>query len=356
MNLKRLTGLLQMWRYVGTLQRWSLWARIAITAAAVVATHLLQIPLEQDIPGEPFLLFFLVVTGVTLAFGAGAGFVGVAMTTVLSVLFFEPVGSLGLVHAADLIKVEVYAVLATAWVFAFARLCDALSAATLETATLKRAEEKSSLLFSELAHGVANNFAAIAALITLKSHSVKDRKARAVLDEAIEQVNVMGRVHARLRAGDQVAWLDSQAFFGELCEDLKASVARGRQVSIECKADNLPMCMDQAMSLGLIVNELVTNAMKHAFPHGRAGRIRVAFEAVKGELRLCVEDDGVGFGPRMRKGSGMGRDLVSGLAGQLGGHLEVASTNAGSSFRLSVPFANPVPPTRSEQPAAALVH
>jgi two-component sensor histidine kinase len=104
--------------------------------------------------------------------------------------------------------------------------------------------------------------------------------------------------------------------------------------------------MDQAMSLGLIVNELVTNAMKHAFPHGRAGRIRVAFEATKAELSLCVEDDGVGFSPGMRKDAGMGRDLVSGLAGQLGGRLEVASTNRGSSFHLSVPYANPVPPTR----------
>jgi two-component sensor histidine kinase len=356
MNLKRVTGLLQMWRNVGSSQRWSLWTRVTITAAAVVATHLVQIPLEQDIPGEPFLLFFLVVIGATLAFGARAGFVGVAMTTVLSLLFFEPFGSLALLHAADLVKIEVYAVLATACVFASARLCDALSAARLETAALRRAEEKNSLLFSELAHGVANNFAAIAALITLKSHSVKDRKARAVLEEAIEQVNVTGRVHARLRAGDQEAWLDSEAFFGELCEDLSASVARGRQVSIECKADSLPMCMDQAMSLGLIVNELVTNAMKHAFPRGRAGRIRVAFEAVKAELRLSVEDDGVGFSPRIQKGAGMGSDLVSGLAGQLGGHLEVVSTNGGSTFRLSVPFVNPVPSIRSERPAAAAVH
>ena len=173
-------------------------------------------------------------------------------------------------------------------------------------ASLKRAEEKKSLFFSELAHGVANNFAAIAALISLKSLSVKDPRARAVLDEAIEQVKVMGRVHGRLRAGDQEALVDSEQFFGELCNDLKASLARGQPVSIECKADSIPMSMDQATSLGLIVNELVTNAIKHAFPHGRPGRIRVAFEAFKDELRLCVEDDGVGFCPRYAKRYGNG--------------------------------------------------
>jgi len=93
----------------------------------------------------------------------------------------------------------------------------------------------------------------------------------------------------------------SERFFGELCNDLKVSLARDHPVSIECKADNIPMCMDQATSLGLIVNELVTNAIKHAFPNGRSGRVHVTFEVLKDE-----------------------------------------------SFRLSVPFASPVPSARSE--------
>jgi len=335
---------------VEAIQRWPLWVRVTATGVAVAAAYLIQIPLEREIPGEPFLLFLLVVIGATLAFGKTTGFAGVAMTTVLSIRFFEPTATFALHNAVDLIKIEVFAILATVCVFALAHYHYALNA------SLKRAEEKKSLLFSELAHGVANNFAAIAALISLKSLSVKDPRARAVLDEAIEQVKVMGRVHARLRAGDQEALVHSEQFFGELCNDLKASLAPDHPVSIECKADSLPMCMDQATSLGLIVNELVTNSIKHAFPNGRSGRIRVAFEVLKVELRLCVEDDGVGFRPRMRKDTGMGQDLVSGLADQLAGHLEVTSTSSGSSFRLSVPFASPVPSTRSEQRAGTSIH
>jgi signal transduction histidine kinase len=83
---------------------------------------------------------------------------------------------------------------------------------------------------------------------------------------------------------------------------------------------------------------------------------RVAFEVLKDELKLCVEDDGVGFRHLMRKDTGMGQDLVSGLAGELAGHLEVASTSSGSSFRLYVPFASPVLSTRSEQSSAASIH
>jgi two-component system, sensor histidine kinase PdtaS len=335
---------------VAAIHRWPLWIRITVTGSAVAAAYLLQIPLEREVPGEPFLLFLLVVIGATFAFGATTGLVGVAMTTALSILFFEPSASFPLHHAVDLVKIEVFAILATACVFALAHYCDVLNS------SLKQAEEKKSLFFFELAHGVANNFAAIAALISLKSLSVKDSDARAVLDEAIEQVKVMGRVHGRLRAGEHEALVDSEGFFGELCNDLKVSVARGHPVSVECKADSILMCMDQAMSLGLIVNELVTNAIKHAFPHGRSGRIRVAFEVLKDELRLCVEDDGVGFRTPVRKGTGMGQNLVSGLTGQLAGHLQVVSTSSGSSFRLSIPFASPVSSIQSKEPSAASIH
>ena len=95
-----------MLRKVEAIQRWPLWIRVTATGVAVVATYLIQIPLEREIPGEPFLLFLLVVIGATLAFGATAGFVGVAMTTVLSIRFFEPNGAFALHHAVDLSRLR----------------------------------------------------------------------------------------------------------------------------------------------------------------------------------------------------------------------------------------------------------
>src|SRR5262249_13017173 len=146
----------------------------------------------------------------------------------------------------------------------------------------------------ETAHGVANNFATVAALLSMKSISVDDIKAKRSLDEAIEQVKVMARVHRRLRARDQDMSLDSAAYIRELCEDLEGMV-HGRPIVIECEADSRPVGMQQAVLLGLILNELVTNAVKHAFPDGRAGRIRVRLKALDPQLCLSAEDDGVGF-------------------------------------------------------------
>ena len=117
-----------MWR---AMQRWPLWIRLTTTVAVLVATYLLQLPLEKQVPGQPFLPFFVVVIATTLAFGPGIGFMSVGLSTLLSVPFFEPLGALTtLTHAGDIIKIELYAILSAACVVAFANLGDALIAAS----------------------------------------------------------------------------------------------------------------------------------------------------------------------------------------------------------------------------------
>jgi two-component system, sensor histidine kinase PdtaS len=345
-----------MVRKIGEIRGWPLSVRLALAGAALFATFLFQIPLEREVPGEPFLLFFLIVVGATLAFGRGVGLTSVGLSALLSIFFFEPFGSLAIRHAADVIKIELYAVLAGCCVVGFASLANALIDANEKTKALEQSDQNKSILLRELAHGVANNFASVAALISIKSASVSDSNAKSVLDDAIEQVTVMARVHRRLRADGHGALLDSQTFIRELCDDLKASAARGRPLSIECRADSRPLSMEQAVLLGLIVNELVTNAIKHAFPDGRRGHIRVGFEAIGGRARLAVEDDGVGLVGRAQGATGMGQELVRGLAHQLGGELEVQSTKSGTSFRLSIPCDTPTPCAPAPEPSARLLH
>jgi two-component sensor histidine kinase len=299
--------------------------------AALGAAFLFQIPLERDWPGEPFLLFLLIVIGTTLCFGARLGLVSVAVSTFLSLYFFEPVGSPVLQYASDLDKILLYAALALGCVVGFAHLAKMLI-------DKSDADKTKSIMLRELMHGVANNFAAIAALIQMKSDSVSDNNAKSVLDAAIDQVKVMARVHRRLRAGGQDVSLDSKVFIHELCVDLKASMARDRPISIECNADSGPLYIDDAVPLGLIINELVTNATKHAFPDQRTGSIRVVFEVHDGQSCLSVEDDGIGFDNHRK--AGMGEDLVRGLARQLGGDLHVKSSKTGSTFSLSIPNQN----------------
>jgi two-component sensor histidine kinase len=226
-------------------------------------------------------------------------------------------------------------------------------AASQSADSLKQLNERKSILLRELAHGVANNFATVAAYISLRSTAVNDAQAKAVLDEAIEQIRMMGLVHRRLRADDRHVSLGSRSFFENLCDELKASLARGRPISIICEADDLHLSQGQASSLGLIVNELVTNALKHAFPGGRAGCICVSFRLIKdGHLYLWVEDDGVGF-DGLRHG-GLGRELLKALARELGGCLECNTSAKGSSFQLSIPAHNLA--RYSEPHAPSVIH
>jgi two-component system, sensor histidine kinase PdtaS len=344
-----------MVRKLGEIRGWPIWARLALAVAALFTTFLFQIPLEREVPGEPFLLFFLIVIGATLAFGRGVGLASVGLSALLSIFFFEPFGSLAIWHAADVIKIELYAVLAGCCVVGFASLADALIDANEKTKALEQSDQNKSMLLRELAHGVANNFASVAALISIKSASISDSNAKSVLDDAIEQVTVMARVHRRLRADGHGVLLDSGTFIRELCDDLKASVARGRPLSIECRADSRPLLMDQTVLLGLIVNELVTNAIKHAFPDGRPGHIRVGLEAIGSQARLAVEDDGIGLVGRTQA-NGMGQELVRGLAHQLGGDLQVQSSKSGTSFRLSIPCDSPAACAPPQEASARLLH
>jgi K+-sensing histidine kinase KdpD len=181
-------------------RHWPLWWRMTITAAAVVVTYLVQVPLEHQVPGEPFLLFFLVVISATLAFGARAGLVAVGLSTALSIPFFEPYGLLSVNHATDLIKIQLYAILGSGCVIAFSRLGKTLVSLSQTNETLVRSDKNRSLLLRETAHGVANNFATVAALLSMRSISVDDSKAKQALDEALEQVKVMARVHPRAAA------------------------------------------------------------------------------------------------------------------------------------------------------------
>ncbi|HEU0060075.1 MAG TPA: histidine kinase dimerization/phosphoacceptor domain -containing protein [Hyphomicrobiaceae bacterium] len=345
-----------MVRKIGEIRGWPVSVRLALAGAALFATFLFQIPLEREVPGEPFLLFFLIVIGATLAFGRGVGLIAVGLSALLSVFFFEPFGSIAIRHAGDVIKIELYAVLAGGCVIGFASLADALIAANEKTKVLEQSDHNKSILLRELAHGVANNFASIAALISIKSASVSDSNAKSVLDDAIEQVTVMARVHRRLRADGRGVLLDSETFMRELCDDLKASAARGRPLSIECQANSRALSMEQAVLLGLIVNELVTNAIKHAFPDGRLGHIRVGFEAIGNLAHLAVEDDGVGLVGGTQAAPGMGQELVRGLTHQLGGDLKVQSSNTGTSFRLSIPCDAQTPCASAPEPSARLLH
>src|SRR5215467_8214060 len=317
-----------------TLRNVPLPVRLLVTGAAVGLVCAFQLPLEPDVPGDPFLLFFIVVIATAFAFGERVGFVAVGLTSLLAFFFFEPFGTLAIRHAGDLVRIELYAVLAAI----SALIVGSIGRAFVDAAGAQT-DARGSIFLRELTHRVANNFAVIAALISRKAGSITDAQARSILDEAIEQVTIMARLHRHLQVDGDVVSVDSKRFIGELCRDLETFMARDRPVTIEHTGISCMLAVAQAVPLGLIINELVTNALKHAFPGNRRGSVCVRLDQpTSNVLLLVVEDDGVGVrGDSLP--SGMGRGVVDALAAQLGGQLECRSRDGGTTFSLSVPFA-----------------
>ena len=189
-------------------------------------------------------------------------------------------------------------------------------------------QEKETLL-KEVHHRVKNNLQVISSLLSLQSRSVEDPRAAAMLQESQNRVHSISLVHEKLYEAGDLGRVDFGDYLQALGNHLQGAWAgtEGR-VSITVDATGLRLPLDVAIPCGLIVNELVTNAFKHAFPGGRAGAVRVrASVEAEGSTLLAVEDDGVGI-PEMkaaRRGAGgtMGMMLVWTLAKQIGAEVAV---------------------------------
>lgn len=185
------------------------------------------------------------------------------------------------------------------------------------------AEDQKELFLREAIHRFKNDLTIVAALLRTQERRVSDGTAKTMLVNTANRVQVMARVHDRLRIGDGIAAeVNTQAFIEELCADLQASLVDLRPIVVEVAAEAHPLTHEQAVAVGLIINEAVTNALKYAFPEERSGTVSVSFERRGSAFLLQVRDNGVGFDPeRAPRAGGVGRRLVQSMAQQLDGQL-----------------------------------
>jgi two-component sensor histidine kinase len=194
------------------------------------------------------------------------------------------------------------------------------------------------LLLKELNHRVKNNLQMVSSLLNLQAARMTDPVAQEQFRKAMDRVQSVGDIHARLYQGEQLGRIDFDQYLNDLCDRLRDSMLDGKAITLKVDAEPLVLDLDRAIPLGLIVNELVTNAIKHAFPDGSRGDIRVELRTGNGDgLRLSIGDSGRGIqdgGGQDRQGLGM--RLVQGLLQQVGGTIEVKHA-PGVNYRISIP-------------------
>jgi len=200
------------------------------------------------------------------------------------------------------------------------------------------AHQRIGMLLQELTHRVKNSLQFIAAMVLIEARSHKSGEGKAALERVSHRITALGQLYSTLSKADTVEAVDAATYLDELCRDLIASVHKEGDTSIILKTDfeSELLPTDRAIPIGLIVNELVTNAVKYAFPGEAKGTVMVTLKRVPGELRLTVADDGQGLDPR-RVDSGLGGRLVDGFAQQLGGLVERKSDSRGTTVHLILP-------------------
>jgi two-component sensor histidine kinase len=187
------------------------------------------------------------------------------------------------------------------------------------------------ILLQEIQHRVANSLQIIASVLLQSARRVQSDETRVHLHAAHNRVMSVAALQQQL-ATSRLGDVELGPYFDQLCESLSASmISNDSQVSIDVTTDRSMVKADISVSLGLIVTELVINALKHAFPDGRHGKIVVGYQAHGPNWTLSVGDDGVGM-PKGPDGAtpGLGTSIVEALARQLEARVKVADVKPGT--------------------------
>jgi two-component sensor histidine kinase len=194
-------------------------------------------------------------------------------------------------------------------------------------------------LLEELQHRIANSLQIIASIILMKARAVQSEETRFHLEDAHKRVLSIAAVQKQLHASGATGAIEIAPYLSQLCESLANSMIGGsRPISLKVIGEGGSATSRQAESLGLIVTELVMNALKHAFPDDKAkGQITVAYDTIGTNWKLSISDDGIGkpasgFAPGK---SGLGTGIIKALSNQLDAQVETLSGPGGTTVSIT---------------------
>ncbi|WP_181705030.1 sensor histidine kinase [Chthonobacter rhizosphaerae] len=230
------------------------------------------------------------------------------------------------------LEVYAYSIEADTFGLLIRDVTDRKSADLARDEALRQAEA----LFREMNHRIKNNLQMISSLLLLQGRATDDRAVRDQFDRVRNRIATIAELHAALYGSGRLGTVDFGDYLKEICAAIRQTLPATPAVDLRVRADSVMVSADTALSLGLIVNELVTNAAKHAFPERDRGSVTVDFEPVAGGLHLRIRDDGRGLPAADGSPSGLGTTLVAGFVQKEGGRLALSS-DGGACFDILIP-------------------
>ena len=201
----------------------------------------------------------------------------------------------------------------------------------------KNAEARQAALFDELNHRVKNNLTLVSAVLEMKARASENDEVRDQLLKAVNRVQSIAQVHTALYRGGRTNDVDFAAYLQELCGGIAQSLAQDERIRVQVRAEPAQFSVDLAITLGMIVNELLTNAVKYAYGPTQSGEIEVNLTREGDGMTLVIADAGPGLPPGAEWGAaGLGMRLVRALVGQAKGSLEIRR-DGGTAFAIRLP-------------------
>lgn len=205
---------------------------------------------------------------------------------------------------------------------------------------IKASLKEKEVLLKEIHHRVKNNLQVISSLLNLQAGSIKDQQAMETLKESQSRVKSLALIHEKLYQSGDLAKIDFAGYVLSLTADLyHAYGVNPEAIALRIDVDDVSLDIDTAIPCGLIINELVSNSLKHAFPADREGDVRIGLHSDDDDrLKLSVGDNGIGFPKDLdfRNTESLGLQVVGTLTDQLGGTMEL-HRNGGTEFAMTFP-------------------
>jgi two-component system, sensor histidine kinase PdtaS len=197
---------------------------------------------------------------------------------------------------------------------------------------LQAKNKQNELLLQEIHHRVKNNLELVKSLISLQSEQIEDAATKDAMVASQNRVQSMGIIHQKLYQGKNLGNVEMKDYFLNLGEGILDTFNLENKIKIECAMEHLELDIDTAIPIGLIVNELLTNALKYAFPEKKSGHISISLSKTAQEtLTLQVADNGIGKTKGLApKGTGFGLQLIKLLTQQLNGEMTEDTANGTS--------------------------
>jgi two-component sensor histidine kinase len=217
------------------------------------------------------------------------------------------------------------------------RLATAVRAAYDRNQELRRHSENRELVLKELYHRLHNNLQMMISLLRMTEKTLESQRDREQIADLGRRIQALSALQEEFYRSEDFRRVNVAGFLERLARNLVGLA--GRRVTLSCDLEEADLLVDVAVPFGLMANEIITNALKHAFPGGREGRLSLRLKRLDGQLDLTVSDDGAGLVGNMNvAGSGgLGMRLIRRLADQIGAEVSFEGSEAGTTCRISIP-------------------